>query len=203
MSSERRWTDAQRLESWAGEIRINLIRFIAVLVFYAHHLTTFYFFQDDVSVTNRYHAWITILTVAWFAGVLAIHICLLRRWILDWLKYLATLGDLFLLTTLLLVKEDSSSMMAVLYFVLIAASAPRLSLLLVRLTTVATMLAYIGFQVAMRLWVKPAEELPLGRPDQVAFVLALGTAGLITGQMVRQAQRLVEGHSIIVEETEE
>ena len=34
--SDERWADARRLESWAGEARVNLIRAAALLVFYGH-----------------------------------------------------------------------------------------------------------------------------------------------------------------------
>jgi hypothetical protein len=36
--SDARWADARRLESWAGEARLNLIRAAALLVFYGYHL---------------------------------------------------------------------------------------------------------------------------------------------------------------------
>jgi hypothetical protein len=42
----------------------------------------------------------------------------------------------------------------------------------------------------------------LSRPNQIIFELALGGAGLLAGQMVRQARRLVEGYPVTVVEDE-
>jgi hypothetical protein len=33
-------------ESWAGEVRINLIRLVALAIFYAHHLARVYLLKD-------------------------------------------------------------------------------------------------------------------------------------------------------------
>ena len=53
--TEDRWADARRLEGWAGEVRVNLIRAAALVVFYAHHLMNAFVWGDDPSVRGRYH----------------------------------------------------------------------------------------------------------------------------------------------------
>ena len=50
MASDERWADARRLEAWAGEVRVNLIRLVAVLAFYGHHLVNIFVIRDDPSL---------------------------------------------------------------------------------------------------------------------------------------------------------
>src|ERR1044072_8447966 len=68
-----KWADAQRLESWAGEIRVNLIRLIALVVFYGHHLVNVYWLQDNPEAAGTYHATITLLVLAWASAVVILH----------------------------------------------------------------------------------------------------------------------------------
>jgi hypothetical protein len=81
MASDERWADARRLEAWAGEVRVNLIRLVAVLAFYGHHLVNVFVIRDDPSLQGDYHTAVTAAVVAWSAGIMALSICLARRWV--------------------------------------------------------------------------------------------------------------------------
>jgi hypothetical protein len=209
METDDRWTDAQRLESWAGEVRVNLIRLVALVVFYAHHLLNLYLFRDDPSLPGRFHAAVTALVVAWSAAVLGLHVCLSRRWVPPALKYVATTWDLCLLTALVAVAGSPRSPLVVLYFVVIAAAPLRLSLRLVYVATLGAIGAYVlllGYYAFIlvgseRYYGDPALRIP--RAQQVIFVLALGAVGLLAGQVVRQARRLVVGYPVAVEQPRE
>src|SRR5262245_37440921 len=196
MSSRTRWEDAQRIEGWAGEIRVNLIRLAALLIFYGHHLVNVFLIQDDPSARGDYHAAVTALVLAWAVAILVVHLCLSRRWVPPALKYATTAWDLFLLTTLLLFGGDARSTLALLYFLVIAAAALRLSLPLVYAATLGAMACYAFFLGYVKFWLElpPKERLP--RPQQIIFLLALGAAGIVAGQMVRQARRLVQGYPV-------
>jgi hypothetical protein len=87
------------MAGWDGEVRVNLVRLAALAVFYGHHLTNVYWFQDDPSLTARYHRTITLLVLAWGCGALALHFCLLHRWTPPALKYVATACDTLLITS--------------------------------------------------------------------------------------------------------
>src|SRR5262249_33463678 len=106
MSSRTRWEDAQRIEGWAGEIRVNLIRLAALLISHGHPLVNVFLIQDDPSVRGDYHAAVTALVLAWAVAILVVHLCLSRRWVPPALKYATTAWDLFLITTLLLLGGD-------------------------------------------------------------------------------------------------
>src|SRR5271168_5212660 len=115
MAADTRWTDAQRIESWAGEVRVNLIRLLALIGFYGHHLINFYLLRDDPTIDTAYHLAVTALVLAWSSGVLALHLCLSRRWAPSGLKYAATSWDMVLITALLLIGKDARTTLPVLY----------------------------------------------------------------------------------------
>jgi hypothetical protein len=197
------WTDAQRIESWAGEVRVNLIRLAAIVVFYGQHLVHVYFTRGEAGFTDPYHLAVTALVLAWSAAVVVLFFCLVRRWVPPALKYLATAWDLILITALLVLTGDPKTMQPLLYFLVIAASALRLSLPLVYTTTLGSIAAYGFFLGYVKFWLELPDEQRLSRPNQIIFVLGLGAAGILAGQMVRQARRLVRGYPVRVEEAKE
>jgi hypothetical protein len=202
MANGEQWADARRIEEWAGEVRVNLIRLAAVLVFYGHHLLQHYLFRDEATRDVEYHVLTTLLVVAWSTEVLALHLCLSRRWLPPWLKYAATACDIGLITLLLLLGQDPHSTLAVLYFLVIGGAALRLSLPLVQAATLGCMAAYAVFQGYFRFWLDVPEGDRVPRAQQIIFLLALGAAGIIAGQVVRQARRLVHGYPVRVADPE-
>ena len=203
-----RWEDARRIESWAGETRVNLIRLAAIIGFYGNHLVQVHLLKDDQAVTGSFHGAVTTVTMAWALEVLALHVCLSRRYVPEALKYVATTCDLVLVTALLVIAATPRSMLAVLYFLVIAAAPLRLSLRLVYVTTLGAMAAYILFLGYYKYFVAGLERYAadperLTRTNQAIFVHALGAAGLLAGQAVRQARRLVEGYLVAVDRSAE
>src|SRR3954462_6611865 len=95
------WSDARRLEAWAGETRVNLVRAGAIAAFFTYHLLNVYAFRDDPDAAGRFHLAATSLTVSWSILAFVLYVCLSARWVPPWLKYAATSGDLALLTLLL------------------------------------------------------------------------------------------------------
>src|SRR5262249_59555100 len=96
-------------------------------------------------------------------------------------------------------------MLSVLYFLIIGSAPLRLSLRLVYVTTLGAMAGYVLFLGYYKYFLVGVERYAadpnrLSRTDQAIFILALGAAGLLAGQMVRQARRLVLGYSIDVDE---
>ena len=210
VSSSDRWEDARRVEGWAGEVRVNLLRLAAILAFYGHHLVNVYLLQDDPDVRGAYHATVTALVVAWTAAAAVLHLCLTRRRVPPAVKYVSTLLDIVLTTALLAVTPAGpTSALLVLYFLIIASAPLRLSLPLVYVATLASMAGYVvllghyAYVVvgAERYYSEP--ELRVPHSFEVIFLLGLGAAGILAGQAVRQARRLVEGHAVAVAEAPE
>ena len=200
MAIDPAWRAAQRLEGLAGEARVNLIRLVALVAFYGHHLVNVFLIGDDPSLKGDYHVVVTSLVLAWSLAVLVIHYCLMRRWIPLALKYVVTAWDILLITTLLMAGGDGRSMLGVLYFLVVIAAPLRLSLSLVWTATLGAMAGYAFFLGYVRWRMELPIEQRLSRPQQVVFLLALGAAGLLAGQFVRQCRRLVRGSPVPVEE---
>lgn len=201
MADDTRWEDVQRLEAWAGEVRVNFFRLAAVVAFYGHHLVQVFVTGGDDSLTGAYHMAVTILVLIWAATVVVLHVCLSRRFVPPALKYVATAWDLMLVTAVLAVGCDPKSMLTVLYFLVIGAAVLRLSLPLVYAATLGAMAAYLVYLGYLRFVLElPATER-LSRPQQIIMVLALGGAGILAGQAVRQMRRIVSGYPIRVLDT--
>lgn len=203
-----RWADAQRLEGWAGEVRVNLIRLAAIIIFYSQHLLNVHWFREDPA-PHEFHLAVTAIVLAWSAAVVGLHFCLSRRWAPPALKFVATGWDLVMLTSLSLIGEGPRSPLLSLYFLVIAAAAIRLSLPLVYTATLGSMAAYlillghyVFFKIGADRYYADA-DLRIPRINEIIFLLALGTAGLLAGQSVRQARRLVEGYPVTVAATDE
>lgn len=199
MTTDPAWSAAQRLEGLAGEVRVNLIRLVALVAFYGHHLVNVFLIRDDPSLQGAYHTVVTSLVQAWALAVLIIHGCLMSRWIPPALKYVVTAWDILLITTLLMVGGDGRSMLAVLYFPVIVAAPLRLSVPLVWAATLGTMAGYAFFLGYARWRLELPMDQRTPRPQQIVFLLTLGAAGLLAGQFVRQGRRLVRGSPVPVE----
>jgi hypothetical protein len=200
MAVDPAWHAAQRLEGLAGEVRVNLIRLAALVAFYGHHLVNVFVLGDNPALRGDYHVVVTSLVLAWALTVLIVHFCVLRRWVPAGLKYVVTVWDILLITTLLMVGGDGRTMLAVLYFLVIVAAPLRLSLPLVWTATLGAMAGYAFFLGYVRWRLELPIEQRLSRPQQIVFLLALGAAGLLAGQFVRQCRRLVYGTPVPVEE---
>src|SRR4051812_48618169 len=92
------WLDATRVESWAGEIRVNLIRMIAIVIFYTRHLVELFLSPADSPIRGRYHLAVTAIVVAWSLQAIVLHLRLSRRLYEPWVKYAAVILDALMIT---------------------------------------------------------------------------------------------------------
>ncbi len=207
----QRWEDGRRLEAWAGETRVNLIRAAALVAFYAHHLFNVYIYSSDSTLRGKYHILVTGVVLAWGAAIFLIYYCLSRRIVPPALKYVATLWDLAMISALLIVGgKGPVNPLIVLYFLVVAAAPLRLSLPLIYVATFGSMAAatlVMGHYVFIQTGYHAYYHLEFGgrvpRSHEIIFLLSLAVAGLLAGQAVRQARRLVEGYVVHVDEKRE
>src|SRR5262245_23095968 len=123
-----RLSQTQFREAVAGEMRVNFIRLVALLVFYGHHLINLFVFRDDPMRPGRYHTAATAVALAWSLTVLAIHLCLSFPRVRQWLGLAAVGADTLFITLLLCLSRDPRSMWTGLYFLVIISAGVRLSL---------------------------------------------------------------------------
>jgi hypothetical protein len=118
------------------------------------------------------------------------------------LKYASTLWDAAMIGLLCCIAGGPRSPLVLLLFPLIATAPLRMSLRLVWVATAAAMLAYLvvlGFYAWYRIGYAKyyaTPELRIPRSEEAMYLLALLTSGLLAGQMVRQAKRLVGGYPV-------
>jgi hypothetical protein len=186
-SETEAWAAAQRIEAWAGEIRVNLIRLVAIAALYGHHLLNVYLFRIDLPA--RYHQTVTAIAAGWTLAGLALHTALSRRWNPPWLRIAAVSFDATMIAALLLVSQGPRSPFLMLLFLLIGTAGLRLDLRLVWVTTILAILVY-GLACGYDRWgLKLAAPDRVPRQHQVILVIGLVSAGVLIGQAVRQARR--------------
>jgi len=199
---EENRAEALRTESWAGEIRINLIRLAALLAFYGHHLLNVYFFKLQDSRARYFHGSVTVL--AWALGlmVLVLFVGLSRHWAPPWLKYAVVVLDTVFVSVLIAVAADPKSPLLLLYFLILASTPLRMSPRLVQAATILTILAYLcllGYYIFVDIGWKEYSRNPsvkLGRGLEIFIVLGMASAGFFASQAVRQFRRLMESSPV-------
>jgi len=203
-----KWDDARRLEAFAGEARVNRIRVAAIVVFYARHMVDVYVQRGNAAVQG-YHTKVTLIVLAWALFSAYLHWMLVRRRVDPALKYVAVVWDLVMVTLLAMaggINGGAKSPLVLLYFVIVASASLRLDLGLVWTATLGAMAGYclvlmyyawglIGWN---NYYAPENAGLRIPRSTEGIFLLALGAAGLMAGQVVRQARRLVAGYPVTV-----
>jgi hypothetical protein len=201
------WKDVTRAEAWAGEIRVNLVRLVAILLFYARHLLEFFMSDPAAPVRGRYHVAVTVVVLAWVFEAIILHIRLSRRHYHDWTKYVAVVWDAAMITLLCVIAGGPKTPLMLLFFALIVSAPLRLSLELVYAATASAMAGYlvvlgyyawykIGYQIY---YSTPGLRIP--RSEEVIWLLSLLVCGLMAGQGVRQVRRLTQRQVMIATDT--
>ncbi|MEM9070954.1 MAG: hypothetical protein AAGE52_20760 [Myxococcota bacterium] len=193
------WSVVQRVWSYRGEERANVMRVIAIAVFYVVQLANRHGLNLGIlkleaveSVTAEFHAAVTALTVAWMAVALGALVMMRSRRFPPALKYVTTTIDVVLLSALLLIADGPRSPLVVIYFIVLAGAPLRFSVPLVRYTTFATIAGYIF--VVGDAWLR-RPELQVPRYQQVIMVLTLGFCGLVLSQLMRAVRDAAESYS--------
>ena len=200
--ADRQWFIVGRWQEYEGEARANLLRIIAVGLFYVVELASYYglrlgVFEMPKEVDLTFHQAVTSIAVAWTAMSLGVLLCLHERFFPGAMKYLTAGCDVALLTGLLVVASGPRSPLVVGYFLLIALATLRFSLPLVRFTTVASMFGYLVVLGHAR-WFR-TEESHIKRYHQVMFLLALALCGVVLGQVIRRVAGLAREYAARLE----
>ena len=201
-SVDRSWFITRRWQQFEGEARANLLRIIAIGVFYLIHLWHYLSSQGKLpnwgflqlgeagEVDWQFHMLVTLLALAWITLAAAVHMALRARMFPSWLPTVSTVGDVLFLTSVLCVSAGPRSPLVVGYFLVIALAALRFDLKLVRLATIGAALGYVcvlGVAKWPERFGRDAEvDLTVPRFHQLVFLAALVLTGVIVGQVVRR-----------------
>ena len=204
------WYIIHRWQQYEGEARANLLRIIAIGTFYLIHLWSYFSslgklpnwgllqLAESGSIDRRFHVMVTLLAVAWVMMAAAVHLALRGRFFPPWLPMLSTLCDVLFLTSVMTISAGPRSPLVVGYFLIIALSALRFDLLLVQVTSVASVVGYVSL-LGYAKWPAtfggdPAIDLTVPRYQQLIVLAALALTGIIVGQVVRRVSHLVATH---------
>lgn len=196
------WFVVGRWQELSGEWRANFLRVAAIGTFYLVELADYYglkvgWLHLEQTVTRDQHLRITGIAVAWVLAALAAQLALARQLFPPALKYLTTGADLVCLTTILLLTHGPASPLVAAYFLVILLAGLRFSLRLVWLATLGSLGGYL-FLLGWVRWqvVDPARHAAMLAPrrNQLIIMLAIAIAGVLVGQMVRQARAMAEDY---------
>src|SRR4051794_14213834 len=155
-AADRSWFIAQRWQAYGAESRANLLRIIAIGVFYLVHLWTYFgsqgwlpnygFLQiaESGDISKRFHLLVTLIAVAWAMLALGILLALQHRIFPRWLPYFSTGCDIVLLTGIICLGGMARSPLVVGYFLVLILAALRLSLPLIWFATAGCAFAYVS-----------------------------------------------------------
>lgn len=188
------WHIVERWQEFNGESRANVLRILAVGVFYLVELA----FQRGwtigalefpvVELSPSAHRAITVVCAAWALVALGVLMMQRNRLFPAWLKFASTTCDLFLMTLVLMAGLGPRSPMVAGYFVIVVLSGLRFSLPLVQATTVGAAVGYLVVNAHAR-WFSSA-KISIPRYHQIQTLLALLVVGIVVGQIVRQVRRM-------------
>jgi hypothetical protein len=205
-SAERQWFIVGRWQEVEGEARANLLRIVAIGVFYAIELLANSghapaWLQLGPTVNPQSHQVITAVAVAWTLLALGVHVLLREQIFPPSLKYITTASDVLLLTLMLMVAHGPRSAMVVGYFLIIVLSGLRFQLRLVWCATLGTMAAYL-FLLGYAKWYAPAvarADMHVPRYQQLIVLTALALTGVMLGQILRRVKSLAADYAARLE----
>ena len=207
MPDAKAWFVARRWLQFEGELRTNLLRIIAICVFYLIHLANYgssqgWFarlglLQLEGNVDQAFHTAVTLLAVAWTMLAAGVHLALRNRLFPDWLPYATVATDVLLLTCVLYLGDGAASALCVGYFLAIALAALRFHLPLIWLATAASAVGYVCL-LGIAKWpdrFAGGRALPqVPRYEQLTVLAALILTGVVLGQVVRRVRETFTRH---------
>lgn len=196
-AAQRQWFIVGRWQEYEGEARANVLRALAIALFYLVELINYHGLLDPLGmpalVGQRSHVVVTALAAAWVMVALGVALCRRLHVLPTGLKYLSTGCDVVFLTVLLIVGDGPRSPLLVGYFLILAVAALRFSLPLVWFATASVAVGYL-FLLAYARWFT-TRNLQVARSYQVIVLLALILTGVVLGQIIRQARLLADDYA--------
>ena len=195
MPADRSWFIVSRGHQYRAEERANLLRLIALVLFYLVEVVRHYgaplaFLElPPAEGDDRFHWAASALTTSWVVLAAVVAWLLRKRIFPRWLPYASTAADLALLTALLALGHGPQSPLLAAYFVVLALAALRVDLPLLWFTGVGATVGYL-FLLAYARFYAPERGLTVPRFHELLFVLALVMTAVVLGQLVRRVRRL-------------
>lgn len=200
------WAQLSRGLEYEGEERANLIRILAVGLFYAVHLVHYATLpfremsEEQIGEWNLFHFQVTLLAVFWTMLAFGLKIALQNRLFPPWLKYLSTGIDLTLMSSVLLIADGPRSPSVVGFFVIVALAALRFRLRMIWCATGCAMLLYLALN--LHAWCFSTREIAIPLQQAAMFLVTLALEGIILGQLVRKTKFISRMYALRESRTE-
>lgn len=209
-AAERQWYIVERWQEYEGEGRANLLRILAIGVFYFVELVNYHWLAPGAADPDftSYHQKVTALAVAATMVSLAVLLCLRLQVFPAFLKYVSTGCDLLLLTALASVDHGKGSLapdgpespLVLVFFLVLVLASLRFSLGLIWFATLGSMAGYMALVgLADKKWFDVDHVVP--PVTQLITVLSLALTGIVLGQVVRRAKSLAEEYEVRMTKT--
>jgi hypothetical protein len=200
-AADQSWFIATRWEQYQAEGRANLLRLIALALFYAVEVVRYYgvpldFLELPPAGPNEaaVHWAIASITVLWVIEAAVVAWLLRVRFFPRSLPYASTAADLVLLTMVLMVGHGPQSPLLVAYFVVVAMAALRVDLPLLWFAAGGAAAGYL-FLLGYARWYAPERNLRVPRFYELLFLVALALTAVVLGQLVRRVRRLAADYA--------
>ncbi len=200
-AADRPWFIATRWEQYQAEGRANLLRLIALCLFYSVEVARYYgvpldFLELPPAGPNEaaFHWAIASLTALWVVEAAVVAWLLRLHFFPRWLPYASTAADLVLLTTALMIGHGPQSPLLVAYFVVLAMAALRVDLPLIWFAAGGAAAGYL-FLLGYARWYAPERDLRVPRFHELLFLVGLALTAVVLGQLVRRVRRLAADYA--------
>lgn len=131
----------QRRETWAGDVKANFIRVVALIIFAVNEILNYHVFHV---VDKKFHTGSMAVVLLWLLASVVFHALLRRHSLPRITPYLIPSVDILLLTWLLFLADGTRSPLVSVYFLIIALAGLRFNPLVILYTAGATVIGYLG-----------------------------------------------------------
>ncbi len=189
---DRLWHVLRRWQQYEAESLVNLLRVLAVGVFYLAELATVHWGRAPDEQQFVFHRVATAVAGTWLLVALAVVLCLRNRFFPSALMFFSTAADIVLLSALAARGSGPASPLVFAYFFVLALVALRFSLPLLWFATAGCAGGYV---VLLALghpdWLgDPGAPKVVPRLEELLVLLSLIFTALALGQTVRRAHTL-------------
>lgn len=183
-----RWRIFQRQQEVSAEFRTALIRLAAVAIFYVIHLTSYLAADKTAEAYTRFHWNITLICIVWCMVSVAVLVCVYRKNLPLWTKYLTTGADILLLVSAAIINAGANSYEVIIFPVIVASTGLRFNRSLISYATAMSVSGYMILVGATdRVWFDNDHEVET--VHLLITVTCIALAGVIAWQIVEQVRR--------------
>jgi len=191
--ANRHWFIVRRWQTYSSELRVLLLRVIAVVVLYGCQVLHYLSLSEEGQAANlSFQRVATTAAVLLLVVSLLVLLLILKRILPGWLPFLTTAVDLLAIAWVVgFAGGPMATSLTGAFYLVIAMAGLRFDLRLVWLATLGAMAGYMGAVGAVDdSWFDADHVVPL--VQQGVAMACLGGTGIVVGQIVRLARGLAQ-----------